>query len=69
MRKEYDFSKGVKNPYAKPEKTTVTIRLSKTTVDYFKRLAEQVNMPYQTLINSYLTECAAKKKKLELVWE
>jgi predicted DNA binding CopG/RHH family protein len=68
MRAEYDFSKGVKNPYVKPAKATVTIRLDKATVEYFKRLAEQVNMPYQTLINSYLTECAAKKKKPELVW-
>ena len=67
-RKEYDFSKGVKNPYTKPEKAIVTIRLSKTTVEYFKCLAKQVNMPYQTLIDSYLTECATKKKKLELVW-
>lgn len=68
MRKEYDFSKGIKNPYTKQEKATVTIRLDKKTVEYFKNLAEQVNMPYQTLINSYLTECAAKKKKLELAW-
>ena len=69
MRKEYDFSKGVKNPYAKPPKATVTIRLDKATVEYFKSLAEQVNMPYQTLINSYLADCAAKKKKPELVWD
>ena len=68
MRNEYDFSKGVKNPYMKPGKTTVTIRLDKDTVEYFKRLAEQVNMPYLTLINSYLTECAAKKRKPELIW-
>ncbi len=68
MRSEYDFSKGIKNPYAKPAKTTVTIRLDKATIEYFKDLAEQVNMPYQTLINSYLAECAAKKKKPELVW-
>ncbi len=68
MRSEYDFSKGVKNPYVKPAKATVTIRLDRTTVEYFKDLAAQVRMPYQTLINSYLAECAAKKKKPELVW-
>ncbi len=68
MRSEYDFSQGVKKPYVKPAKATVTIRLDKATVEYFKGLAEQVNMPYQTLINSYLAECAAKKKKPELVW-
>lgn len=38
------------------------------TVEYFKNLAEQVNMPYQTLINSYLADCATKKKKPEVVW-
>ncbi len=68
MRSEYDFSKGMKNPYVKPAKATVTIRLDRATVDYFKDLAAQVNMPYQTLINSYLAECAAKKKKPALVW-
>jgi len=69
MRDEYDFSNGVKNPYTKQAKTTVTIRLDKATVEYFKNLAEQVNMPYQTLINSYLADCAVKKKKPELVWD
>ncbi len=69
MRREYDFSKGKKNPYIKTPKATVTIRLDKDTVEYFKKLAEKVNMPYQTLINSYLADCAAKKKKLELVWD
>ncbi len=68
MRDEYDFSKGVKNPYVKQTKTTITIRLDKGTVEYFKKLAEQVNMPYQTLINSYLVDCATKKKKPEVVW-
>lgn len=68
MRDEYDFSSGVKNPYMKKAKTTITIRLDKDTVEYFKNLAEQVNMPYQTLINSYLADCATKKKKPELVW-
>ena len=68
MRDEYDFSSGVKNPYMKQTKTTITIRLDTVTVDYFKNLAKQINMPYQTLINSYLTDCATKKKKPEVVW-
>jgi predicted DNA binding CopG/RHH family protein len=68
MREEYDFSEGVKNPYIKPQKITVSIRLNKTTVDYFKGLSEEVNMPYQTLINLYLTDCAAKKLKPEITW-
>jgi uncharacterized protein (DUF4415 family) len=68
MRDEYDFSNGVKNPYIRQPKTAVTIRLDKATVDYFKALSEQVNMPYQTLINLYLTDCAAKKIKPSIVW-
>ena len=69
MRDEYDFSDGVKNPYVKPQKATVTIRLDKATVDYFKSLSEEANLPYQTLINSYLADCAAKKMKPTLAWQ
>ncbi len=69
MRKEYDFSNAVKNPYVKRAKTAVTIRLDSATVDYFKTLSEQVNLPYQTLINSFLTDCANKKMKPQLSWK
>lgn len=67
MRKEYDFSNAVKNPYV--SKTTVTIRLDNSTVEYFKQLAAEINMPYQTIINSYLADCAAKKKRPSFSWE
>ena len=70
MKKEYDFSKAVKNPYVrKPAKTPVTIRLDATTVDYFKTLSEEANLPYQTLINSYLTDCAKRKLKPQIAWQ
>jgi predicted DNA binding CopG/RHH family protein len=68
MRNEYDFSEGIKNPYTKTPKATVTIRLDQGTVDYFKGLAAQVNIPYQTLINSYLADCASKKVKPPVAW-
>ncbi|WP_165069524.1 MULTISPECIES: BrnA antitoxin family protein [unclassified Desulfovibrio] len=68
MRDEYDFSNGIKNPYIKPQKTTVTIRLDTTVVEYFKGLSEQINIPYQTLINAYLADCAAKQRKPVLSW-
>ena len=68
MRAEYDLSKGKKNPYAKRLKQRVTIRLDGPTVEYFKRLAEEAGIPYQTLINLYLRDCAASKKKLNLEW-
>jgi predicted DNA binding CopG/RHH family protein len=51
MRKEYDFSKAKKNPYAKRLKLQVTIRLDKGTIEYFKGSAQDAGMPYQTLIN------------------
>ena len=69
MREEYDFSKAVKNPYVRQSKATVTIRLDKKTVEYFKSLAAQVNLPYQTLINSYLADCAAKGLKPQVSWQ
>lgn len=68
MRDEYDFSNAVKNPYVKQTKTAVTIRLDTATVEYFKALAMQSGMPYQTLINSYLADCAAKKIKPTIAW-
>ena len=54
MKDRYDFSKGRPNPYAKLLKKPVTIRLDTTTVDYFKALAEESEIPYQTLISSVL---------------
>ena len=68
MRTEYDFSNGVKNPYVRPKKTAVTIRLDQATVDYFKSLSSEVSLPYQTLINSFLTDCAKRKVRPNIVW-
>ena len=68
MRKHYDFSKAVKNPYAKRLKRSVTIRLDQSTIEYFKALAEETELPYQTLINLYLRDCAASGRKLALTW-
>ena len=68
MRAEYDFSKAIKNPYVRPKKTAVTIRLDQATVDYFKSLSAEVALPYQTLINSYLTDCAKRKIQPRIEW-
>lgn len=68
MKKEYDFSKSIKNPYAKRLKKQITIRIEEDTIDYFKELAKNLGMPYQNLINLYLSDCAAKHKKLSLKW-
>ena len=69
MRKEYDFSKAQKNPYAGKLKRQVTIRMDEATINYFKKLAEETGIAYQTLINLYLRECAASNKKLSMKWK
>lgn len=68
MRAEYDFSKARKNPYAKRLKQRVTIRLDEPTVEYFKGLADETGIPYQSLINLYLRDCAESKRELEMDW-
>ena len=70
MRKQYDFDKmkGKRNPYTKQLKQPITMRLDKTTIAYFKGLADELGMPYQNLINLYLRDCALNHKKLRLKW-
>jgi len=68
MRTHYDFSQARKNPYARRLKRQVTIRLEEATIAYFKGLADQTGVPYQTLINLYLNDCAASQRKLNLRW-
>ena len=64
MREEYDFSGARKNPYAKRLKKQITINLDCEVIDYFKAQAVTTGIPYQQLINSYLSDCAAKKRQL-----
>ena len=70
MRDHYDFRKmkGVKNPYIKQLKQRITMRLDKPTIIYFKTLAAELGMPYQSLINLYLRECAQNRKKPKIKW-
>lgn len=70
MRDHYDFSemKGGKNPYAKLLKQSVTMRLDRDAVAYFKTMAEEAGIPYQTLINLYLRDCAVHERKLQMEW-
>jgi predicted DNA binding CopG/RHH family protein len=68
MRKSYDFSKGKRNPYARRLKKQVTIRLDTPTLDYFKSLSDELGVPYQTLINLYLSDCARSNKRPALEW-
>jgi uncharacterized protein (DUF4415 family) len=68
MKKEYDFSAGKKNPYAAHLKKQITIRLDTEIINYFKHLSQDNDIPYQTLINLYLRDCAQKHKKINMDW-
>ena len=68
MRKEYDFTKARPNPYARRLKRPITLGLDEETIAYFKRLAQQMELPYQSLINLYLRDCAATGRRLRLAW-
>lgn len=69
MKKEYDFSNSVKNPYIKKLKKQISIRIENDTIEYFKQLALQTGIPYQNLMNMYLRECADKNMKPNIRWE
>lgn len=69
MRKEYDFSNAKKNPYASQLKRQITIRLDGDAIDYFKSISEKVGIPYQSLINLYLRDCAAERRTLNISWK
>lgn len=71
MKKEYDFSKmkSRKNPYASKLKKPVTIRLSEDVIEYFKGMAEESGVPYQSLINLYLRDCANQHRKVDIQWQ
>jgi len=71
MKAEYDLSRLVsrKNPYASKLKKPVTMRLSEDVITYFKRMADEAGVPYQSLINLYLRDCVAQHRKVEISWE
>lgn len=68
MRKEYNFDDAKKNPYASALKKQITINLDNDVIEYFKEMALETNIPYQTLINLYLKECAKSKKKINIAF-
>ena len=71
MRDEYNINElnPRKNPYAKQLKKTITINIDVETIDYFKNMADDKGIPYQTLMNLYLRDCAKNKKELQLSWQ
>jgi len=68
MSDEYDFSQARTNPYTGRLKKQVTMRLDIDTIAYFKALSKQNGIPYQTLINLYLADCATHERELTVSW-
>jgi len=70
MKAEYDRSKleSRKNPCASKLKKPVTMRLSQDVVQYFKGMAEEAGVPYQSLINLYLRDCLANGRTVQINW-
>lgn len=64
-----DFSRAVRNPYAKKLKKPVTVSLSPIAIDYFKKQSEKTGIPYKTLMNLYLEDCVKNNRKLNMSWE
>ena len=69
LEKEFDFSKAVKNPYAKKLQKKITMNVREDALEYFKKQSSESGIPYQTLINLYLIDCADHNKKLEIQWK
>ncbi len=70
MKKEYDLSKmkSRKNPYASKLKKPITMRLGDDVITYFKAMAKDSGVPYQSLINLYLRDCIAQHRKVDISW-
>lgn len=70
MKTEYDLSsmKSRRNPYASKLKKPVTMRLSDDVVSYFKAMANEAGVPYQSLINLYLRDCVMHHRQIEIAW-
>jgi len=71
MKSEYDLSKmkSRKNPYASKLKKSVTMRLSEDVIDYFKQMADEKGVPYQSLINLYLRDCVSSHRQIDITWQ
>lgn len=71
MREEYNIDElnPRKNPYAKQLKKAITINIDNQTIDYFKEMAKDSGIPYQTLMNLYLRDCAQNKRQLQISWQ
>lgn len=71
MREEYDINNlnPRKNPYSNRLKKQVTINIENETIEYFKEMSVTTGLPYQTLINMYLTDCVKTHRSLNISWK
>lgn len=71
MKAEYNLSqmKSRKNPHAAKFKKSVTMRLSEDVISYFKKMADETGVPYQSLINLYLRDCVSQHRRIEIPWQ
>ena len=69
MRTEYDFKNAKRNPYVKKEKQQITINIDSEVITYFKDMSNDSGIPYQTLINLYLSDCVTQKRELQMSWQ
>ena len=71
MREEYNIEQlnPRRNPYTKRLKKQITINIDSETIEYFREQSEKSGLPYQTLINLYLADCAANKRTLHMSWD
>jgi len=70
MRDHYDFERmpSRRNPFTRYLKQPVTMRIDQDSLAYFKALAEDTGIPYQTLINLYLRDCVVNQRRPRLDW-
>lgn len=69
MKDEYNFNNARKNPYTKNLKKQITINIDINTINFFKSQSANSGIPYQTLINLYLSDCASQNRQLDVSWK
>lgn len=71
MREEYNIDdlNPRKNPYAKKLKKQITINIDSESIEFFKQMSTNSGIPYQMLINLYLSDCAKNNRKIDISWK
>lgn len=71
MRDEYNIEElnPRKNPYARKSRQQITINIDCKVIDFFKQMSANSGIPYQTLINLYLSDCMNQNRKIDISWK